>query len=429
MIILRDYQQRLVDEARQSFKENIKSVLLCAPTGAGKTVMFSYIAQAAQAKGKKILILAHRTELIDQISETLEKFGVTHDFVIAKKQYDPSFNIHIGSVLTVINRLRVMNKPDLIILDEAHHAALNNSWNRILSHYDCFKLGVTATPCRLDGKGLNATFDKLIIGPTTAELIEQKHLIPFKYYGPPNEINFKKFKTVAGDWSANESMFEEISKPSIVGDVLLHYEKYLMNKKAVVFCINIEHAQIMAETFNRYGVSSACLHSKLKHDEREEIINNFKSGKILVLTNVNIVSEGFDLPDMDGVILLRPTKSLSLYLQQIGRALRKATGKTQAIILDHVSNYKHHGLPDMDREWSLDGVDKKKSKQEAELSIKHCKHCYAVNSSSDTHCFACGKPLISEEQELPETKDGQLEEIESYRLPESKVEKEKEVDA
>lgn len=422
MITLRDYQQDLVDKARISLAEGHRSTLVVAPTGAGKTIIFSYICQKAYEKGKRILILAHRKELIEQISESLEKFSIPHGFIAAGKfSTNPAAKVFVGSVLSVVNRLGRIAKPDLIILDEAHHAAKKNSWAKCLDHWnDVLKLGVTATPCRLSGEPLKEIFDNMVMGPTTKNLIERKYLCDYRYFCPPVDINFANLKKQAGDYST-KSMDEEINTVAIIGNVIKHYKKYLHESRAVVFCVSIAHAAALARQFKAEGISSGHIWAGMKKDERTEIIRKFRQKEILVLTNVGIVSEGFDLPELDGVILLRPTQSLSLFMQQVGRALRISEGKDKAIILDHVGNYKRHGMPDDERDWSLEGSVSDKKGTSGDAAPKMCPECFYMNEPASLVCVECEHEFLTKDKKVEEI-DGELEEVD--RSVRKQIEKE-----
>ena len=423
MIKLRKYQQQLVDVARKAMSEGNKSVLMVAPTGAGKTIMFSYICKRAALKGAKVLIIAHRKELLDQISEALTSFKIKHGFIAAGRPENKAASVQVASAQTLVRRLEKTERPTLIIVDEAHHAAKGNTWAKCMTYFgDVLRLGVTATPCRLSGEPLKHVFDKMVTGPTTRHLIDEGFLSKYRYFAPPLNLDLSTVKSIGGDYQAKD-LEKKINKTSITGDVIKHYKKIVDGKRAVVFCVTVAHATEITNAFIDDGIPSAVLHANLRMEVRDTLIKRFRLGDIKVLTNVGIVSEGFDLPAIDAVILMRPTQSLSLYLQQVGRALRPYPGKEYAYIIDHVDNIKRHGMPCDQREWSLDEKLEvpPKQRQEALLAIKTCVKCLGVNLSKNSHCQHCGTEFRGK-MDVIEMTDDNLEEI----LDREKIKKAKE---
>lgn len=363
---LRNYQNSSILALRDEFKQHRRS-LLVMPTGSGKTAVFTSIAKASK---KRVLILAHRVELIDQITERLGKYDTER--------------IKVGMVQTIAKRGCEI-EPEFIIIDEAHHAVAG-SWNKITERYpSAYILGVTATPCRLDGKGLALAFDSMIEGVKINQLIEMGYLCPAKTYA--SEHDFSKIKTVGGDYNRAE-LSDYFNKSKITGDAITTWRKYALDVQTIVFCINIEHAKIVAGMFDCLGHKAKVISSENTKEERAEIVNEFRTGKLKLLVSVDIISEGFDVPECGAVILLRPTKSLSLYMQQVGRALRTSPGKKEAIILDHAGNCFKHGLATQDREWELTADKIKEASKKWE--IKNCEKCYAVYQPSLAGCPECG---------------------------------------
>ena len=383
-LTLRPFQSELVEVARQCFKSGKKAPLLVAPTGAGKTVLFSYFTKATVEKGNQVMLLAHRAELIDQISSTLDQFQVPHSYISAGMPYDPSAKVHIGSVMSVVRRLGKVTAPKVIILDEAHHCAAG-SWKKILEFYDsAWKLGVTATPCRLSGEPLGDIFDSLLMGPTTGDLVDQGYLSKYRIFAP-STINLEGVKTTAGDYNKKQLM--ERARV-ITGDAIKEYSKRANGKRAIVYCTVVRHAIEVAENFRAAGFASHHIDGAMGKPLRSLLIEEFKAGKIQVLTSVDIVSEGFDLPAIEVAIMLRPTQSLALWLQQAGRALRPYPGKEYAIILDHAGNAERHGLPCDERQWSLNGKHPKSK------SPRKCPTCYGFQSDPlALICEFCGSPI------------------------------------
>ncbi len=405
---LRSYQIKAIDSLRYSFNtKGKKSPLLVMPTGAGKTVVFAAISKAISQNEKNVLILVHRRELIDQASKKLKNIGVNHG-VIAAKYESSKNNIQIASVQTLVRRL-VTNtfNPHYIIIDEAHHAAAG-SWRKIIEHFkDAYKIGCTATPIRLDGRGLADYFDDLVKGPGVAKLIKDKYLAPYKVFAPPLKINLDKVKTLGGDYQKKE-LEKQIDTVDIIGDAVQQYKKHADGLPAIAFCISIKHATDVCNKFKDAGYKAAIVHGEMKVNDRDEAIKGLGNGKIQILTSVDVISEGTDVPDVSAAILLRPTKSEGLYLQQVGRVLRPKEGKT-AIILDHVNSTRTHGFVDDKREWSLHLQKKKKKKGELAPHVETCKKCFATYKPTPV-CPVCGYQAENRERFIKQ-EEGELEEL------------------
>jgi len=398
--LLRTYQQAVIDDVRTAFRTS-KRVCLQVPTGGGKTVIASYVMQNAVAKGNRVLFLVHLKELIEQTSAKLSTFGVEHGIIAAG--FKPSEAMVQIAMVQTLSRRGTAFEPNLIVIDEFHHA-VSKQYKRVLEQFPQAKvLGLTATPIRLDGKGLKDVADVIVTGPTVKSLIEQKYLNSYRYFSVPRVLDTSKIKTKMGDYD-QEELQKAIDESGIVGDAIGHYRQYLDGKKAIVFCQRIKHSQELVDLFLAEGIQAAHLDGTMPKAERESVIEGFRSGAIKVLSNCSLISEGFDVPDCDGVIMLRPTQSLGLYLQMIGRGLRPSANPT--IVLDHVGNYTRHGLPCDAREWSLEG----KTKTEKQISVKTCKQCFAVFTGAK--CSECGlEPVVKVEKKPIKAVKGQLVEI------------------
>lgn len=413
-INLRNYQEAAVTSLRGEYMQGHRSVLFVLPTGGGKTVIFCHIAESAARLGNRIVILVHRQELVDQTSRSLTEIGVDHGVIAANRSMDLSHVVQIASVQTLVRRLHQIppNFFQLLIVDEAHHAVAG-SWAKVINYYANAKvLGVTATPERLDGRGLCEFFQSMVEGPDVAWLRDNEFLAPAKVFAPPTDFDRNTLGTRAGDYRMEDAE-EALSLPGIMGDAVKHYQRHLSHGTAIAFCCTIAHARAVADAFNAAGVTSAVVDGTLTKDERRQMIADLGSGKIRVLSSCMIISEGTDVPTVTGAILLRPTKSLSLYLQQVGRALRPAPGKAAAIILDHVGNSTIHGLPADPREWSLYG--RKKRDKPAAPPVKVCPSCYAAIPSVFPKCPECGHVFTAETKEMIEI-DGDLEEVCPFRV-------------
>lgn len=409
MIQLRKYQEQLVADIRASMARHRK-VLAVAPTGSGKTVTFSYIASRTRQRGSRIGIFAHRAELLRQISNTLRQFEVPHGIIAAGATYVPGMQVYVCAAQSYARRVGTPRAPvfDVGIIDEAHHATEGSTWAACMNASpDAYWLGVTATPERLDGRGLGETFEDMVLGPTTGELIRSGALADYLMLSPEG-ASLDGVHTVAGDFNRSEAA-DAVDRPAITGDAADYYTRYLKGAPAVAFCTTVAHAEHVAEYFRARGYKAASVDGGMDMAERGRRVADFAAGRMNVLTSCDLISEGFDVPGIHGAILLRPTQSLSLYLQQVGRALRTAPGKERAVILDHVGHLARHGLPDQDREWSLESVARSK-RAKAENPVRQCERCYAAIRAGRSRCGECGwEPARTER--MPETVDGRLVEV------------------
>lgn len=359
---LRDYQSDLLDRIESAWFAGNRSILCQLPTGGGKTIVFSAIVNRANKNGLKCLILAHREELIKQAADKIEI--ITDEPVgIIKAGYSTNYDrdIQVASVQSLARRLNHCPEFDLIVVDEAHHSTAR-SYRTILNRYPTARiLGVTATPIRLDGKGFRGIFDELICGVTVPQLIESGSLSNYQYFATERSMSVEGVGKRQGDFNA-----EEVAKANpvagLAGDVVKSYIDYLQGKQAVIFCINVEHSIAIAEHFKAAGIIAHHLDGTTDSLDRLDVMNRFRDRQIQVLTNCALFDEGLDIPSLDGVILARPTQSLSRFLQMVGRALRPCEGKDKAIIIDLAENYQRLGLPDDLRVWTLDGLVKKPRK-------------------------------------------------------------------
>ena len=402
---LRPYQNQLANDIRAAFGSGANRPLAVSPTGSGKTVLFSYITSQVLKRGSRVIIVAHRREILDQISATLKRVGVPHGFIQAGKSASTQPAM-VASIQTLARRLDTIPAPDLVIIDEAHHS-VSKSYVQMFAAWPTAKfIGVTATPERLDGKGLGAMFDRMVMGPSVQWLIDNGFLAQPVYYAPREVVDLSQVHTVAGDFDRSEAE-EIVDTPRITGDAVTHYVRFCNRQRAVAFCISVAHAQHVADTFNSCGIPSASIDGTLDPEVRKQRVEDLTAGKILVLTSCELISEGFDLPAVNAAILLRPTHSLSMHLQQVGRALRPYPGKTNAIILDHVGNCLRHGLAEQERDWDLSGREKRLKKSSL-VETKQCSKCFAIFAG--TVCPQCGSQREIAVREIEEV-DGELQRL------------------
>jgi superfamily II DNA or RNA helicase len=310
------------------------------------------------AHGNKVVVVGHRDEIVRQISAALVELGVDHGIIAAG--YDETSAPVIANVATLVRRLDKSEPPDLLVFDEAQHAVAG-MWRKILAHWPNAKvLGVTATPERLDGKGLGDVFDVLVIGPTVSELIEQKFLSPFTTFAPERSPDLSGIKTRAGDFAVDQ-LGQAMSQGIVVNGAVDEYARICSGVPTIVFCVDIAHSELVAQRLAARGFRAAHVDGNTPTDERRDLIAALGTGKIQVLCNCGLISEGLDVPSVVAVMLLRPTKSLTLYMQQVGRALRPAEGKDKALILDHSGNTFRFGTVDAPHTWSLEGRPKRRA--------------------------------------------------------------------
>jgi len=405
-------QAVVLEAVRQAYRDGYRAPLLVSPTGSGKTVMFSVVAKGAAAKGKRVQIQCHRQELIDQIDRALRAEGVVAGIIGSDYPESPRAPVQIASVATLVKRLERTPAPDLMITDEGHHATLGNTWGKILNYWPkALRLGVTATPTRLSGEGLCDIYDTMVMGLTVQQLIHLGRLSPVSVYAPPPP-DLSAVHTRMGDFIQSE-LAEVMGGSTVTGDAVAHYRKHAHNLPAIAFCASVDNAQKTAEQFRKGGYRAVTLDGKMDTYLRREVVADFTRGAIDVITTCDLVSEGFDVPRVVVGIMLRPTQSLGLYLQQCGRVLRTFPGKERAIILDHAGNALRFGLPTQTREWSLQGADNKKDKGgqvQAVGSVKVCKKCYSANDSYRSTCKECGAAFPVSARKIEEVA-GELQEL------------------
>lgn len=354
---LRDYQTDLINRVHAEWSAGNKRVLMQLPTGGGKSLCFSAIARRAVEDGKRVLAIAHREELVIQGAAHLGKLsGVPVGIIKSGYPPEPLFQIQMASIQTLVNRLEYSGHFDLVIYDECHHC-VSESGLKVLGNWpDAQVLGVTATPVRGDGVGFDDVFDALVCGPTVRSLIDEGYLSKFKLYADANPMQTKGVKTTAGDYNVKQ-LARANNSGELAGSLIDSYQQHADGKRAIVFAINCAHSLAIANAYNDAGIAAAHLDGNSPPDERKEKLAEFAAGNIKVLCNVGLFTEGFDLPAIEVCQIARPTKSLGLWLQMVGRALRIAEGKELAVLLDHTENYLMHGLPNRRRVWMLEGVE------------------------------------------------------------------------
>lgn len=428
---LRPYQEEIIEGAKNNIRRKIRSMLIRSPTGSGKTALTASMLSGAAEKGNASWFIVHRRELIKQSVETFNEMGVQVGVIGSGFPTDNSCKIQVCSIQTLSNRVKKITTPQLVIWDECHHAAAA-SWRKVREATPTsVHIGLTATPERPDGKGLKDLFETMVDGPSVLWLIEQGYLADYHLYNP-NPPDMTGIKIERGDYE-KAALAKLVDKPKITGDAIEHYLQYASGKRAIVFCVSIAHSQHVVEQFKEAGIKAVHVDGETSNEVRDEAIRAFEAGEIEVLSNCDLFGEGMDVPAIECVILLRPTDSLTLYLQQVGRGLRpiyekghdldtqdgrraaqQTGGKPYAIVLDHAGNSQRHGLPCEDREWSLEGRKgrKRKAGEGAQTRTKTCTGCWRANETWRKVCkhADCRAEFETQERNVAQV-DGELHKV------------------
>lgn len=406
---LRDYQAEGIERLRDRLRRGVRRLLLHAPTGSGKTVVAASIIQGAMRLQRSTMFLAHRVELIDQCSNKLLEWDVPHGIIRASDpRRDPRALCQVASVPTLVRR--AMAPPaDLIIVDECHRARAE-SYQQILKRYPkAAVIGLTATPVRGDGKGLGTLFEEMVQLPGVADLTDRGWLVPVRPFVGQAKVDLKGVKSRGGDYSADE-LEERVDTVKLVGDIVDAWKKNAAGRPTVVFAVGIKHSRHIAERFLEAGIRAEHLDGETDEDTRRAVLFRLAHGGTQIVTNCGILTEGWDCPVVSCVVLARPTKSLGLYLQMVGRTLRPAPGKSDCIVLDHAGATEQHGFVDEDREWTLeDGLVRQAG--ERAMPVRVCEMCFcAFDPRVSSACPACGHINAPKNRE-PLTVAGEMVEL------------------
>jgi len=432
---LRQYQYDAINDVYTAWQSGHKNISLVIPTGGGKTVVFSYIIANHKAP---CIAIAHRMELVSQISLTLSKYGVRHNILaqksvireivsmqvqeFGKRYYDPNAKCIVAGVDTLIRldpSTPWFKEITLVVQDEGHHPLRENKWGTAASLFpNAIGLYPTATPCRTDGKGLgrhaDGIIDYMVIGPSMRELIKVGYLTDYRIFAPPSDLDLSAVPISSGGDYSNPKLREAVHKSHITGDVVDHYLKIAPGKLGITFAVDVKSATDIALAFKQQGVPAEAISAKTPDLLRQTIMRKFRNREILQIVNVDLLGEGVDVPALEVVSMARPTQSYGLYSQQFGRALRPLPGKSHAIIIDHVDNVKLHGLPDAPREWTLDRRERRaRSKSNDAMAVKTCLNigCFSVYEAYRKSCPYCGYTTPPKERSSPEHVEGDLYEL------------------
>jgi superfamily II DNA or RNA helicase len=379
---LRDYQIEGINKIFKEFRNGKRSVLYQMPTGTGKTVLFCEIAKRGNDNNRNVVIVAHRLELIEQIAQKLREKAVDCGIIMNGFEPDYSKKIQVASIQTLIKRK--LPGANLVIIDEAHHSKAV-SYKKLWELFPHAKiLGVTATPIRLNGEGFTDLFETLIKSGQIKDFISKGHLCPIRQFitAPPD---LSKAKIRQGDYEI-AYIRSAMESERVMANVIESYMKECNGKSTILFAVDISHSKLLVERYNKAGISAAHIDGTTPRDEREKILKDFKEGKYKIVSNVEIITEGFDFPDCEVVQLARPTKSLALYLQMVGRVMRPSNKKEFGVVLDNAGLWVDHGLATIDRTWTLEGKKRKKKEENEEDS-------YAIDEMGKIHNITDRYPL------------------------------------
>lgn len=443
---LRPYQQEMEDRVYASWDAGNRNAMAVLPCGAGKTIIFSHI--IAEHQGQSVMV-AHRQELVMQMSVALASWGVQHNiiapanvikFIVNKHMrefnrsyFNPGSKATVAGVNTLSRRIDKMRSwfdaQTLFVIDETHHVLEKNIWGKVLTAMPNAKgLGVTATPMRASGEGLgrhaDGIFDDMLVGPSMREIIDMGFLTDYRIFAVPSDVDVSgvDVSKSTGDFVPAQ-LKNAVVKSHITGDVVEHYVKHAMGKLGVTFVTDVETGTEIAAKYNAAGVPAEILSYKTDDRIRQEILERFENRDLLQIINVDLLGEGFNAPAIEVISMARPTQSYGLYVQQFGRALRLLEGKEKAIIFDHVGNVQRHGLPDMKNTWSLDRRDKRKRKlrDPDDIPVRVCVKCTGVYERIHNECPYCGYAHKPAQRNGPEHVDGELSELDTGFLRASKA--------
>jgi len=419
MFALRSYQLDTIKKARESIASGNKSIIIQAPCGSGKTCMASAICDGAITKGKKVLFLVHRRELAYQAVERFTEYGLGDEvsLIMAGEESNLSKPIQVASIMTYIRRIKLedglpwFHNADIVILDEAQ-VSISPTYLKLMENYNgnIVKIGLTATPCRGDSRPLGELYEDIVSSISINELTELKHLVPIRYYAGKEKPDLSNISEIAGDFNKKE-LNKRMNKVNLIGDIYLNWAKIAGDRSTIIFSSGVKHSKFIRDEFRRNGVAIEHIDAHTQTEERADVLRRLKNGDIQVITNCQILTEGFDFPAAGAICLCRPTKSYGLFIQMAGRGLRPFPGKQDCILIDHAKNIEMHGFLDEPVEWSLSGNEKawkKKKPRKKEKKIMECDGCRAMHTGHT--CPQCGHEIPDWGKKI-NTTDDELQEI------------------
>lgn len=429
---IRPYQEKIQNETIEAWRSGARRVLMVMPTGAGKTFTK---ADLIRKMSLVTCCIAHRQELVLQISESLASVGIFHNIIAPTevirfcverhaKKFGRSFfrsdaTVAVSAVQTLLRRQdkirNFLNRVQLWDIDEAHHVLPHNTWGKATDLFpNAIGLGVTATPLRTDRQGLDRSFDAMVIGPTARNLIDAGYLTEYRIFCPPVSLDLSHVRVSdsTGEFVAKD-LSAEVERSQIVGDVVQHYLRIAPGGRGLTFAVDLASAAKIADAFNAAGVPAAVVSGDTPDRVRADLLDRLARGDVKQLVNVDLFGEGMDCPTLEVVSMARPTQSYGLFVQQFGRVLRPAPGKTHGIVIDHVGNVIRHGLPDAPRAWSLSAPERRRKgdPDPDNIPITACTACFQPYPRTKVACPWCGNRPVPAGRSLPEEVDGDLIEL------------------
>ena len=427
---LRDYQEKAIKDIRSQFSRGKKRILLVSPTGSGKTVVACEIIKLAMKKDSHCLFVANRRILVNQCSNKLRENGISHGVMMAGKTSNALSAVQVASIQTFISRKKDLDwdfiRPygDLLIIDEAHRST-SKSFLELLDEYPAsLVIGLTATPIRNDGAGLGNIYDEIVESSSIKKLTEKGWLVPERFVAPTMP-DLKGVKITGGDYNPKQ-LDERMNTTQLTGDIVTHWIKFGKGRPTVAFASSIAHSKYIANVFRHNGVEAGHIDGEMSELEREIVLDDYERGRIEVLSNCQVLSEGFDSPRTSCIILARPTRSYPLYLQMIGRSLRPFENKKDTLVIDHSGAVYRHGFLSDIPEWVLTKKKLKPKEKKLKLAEKTqpftCTQCDTVYkpTKENKSCPECGHTLEKKERVIL-IKQGRLKEV--VKVPDSTAEK------
>lgn len=416
--MLREYQEQGIEKLREALRGGSKRPLMVMPTGAGKSIVFGQIISSVVEKGKRVLWIVHRRNLVKQMQDVLKThFDVDAGIIMSGIESDLEKPVQLCTIQTLARRRELERETwnpfcvdaDVVLIDEAHRAVAKQYSDVIEAYGDKIIMGCTATPARADGRGLGEVFDHLVDIAGVVELTEQGYLAPARYFAPV-EVDLSGVRTAMGDYMIKD-LEGKMIHTKLIGDVVENWLRLAEGRKTIVYGVNVKHSKALCQEFNRHGIAAEHLDARSSDDERDRVFKRMENGDITVICNVALYQEGLDVPDVSAIVMARPTKSLGLYRQCCGRGLRPSPGKRDTLILDHGNVIETHGLLDWPIEWTLDGKERawKKPSRRVTEKLMTCRVCHEVFMGAAV-CPVCGTPVKSFGKKI-ETVEADLEEI------------------
>jgi DNA repair protein RadD len=415
---LRPYQAEVINRIKAEVANGSTRICVVAPTGSGKTVVAAVLVAEAVAHGERVVFVAHRRELIEQTSRKLHTVGVDHGIIQAGYPVRPGVSVQVASIQTLharaLRSAKIELPPaDLLFVDEAHHVRARTYAGLIEAYPDAVVIGLTATPCRGDGRGLGNIFQVLVECPSVATLTRAGYLVPVRIFAPV-QPDLSGIRIERGDYVESQ-LATRMNTDRLVGDIIEHWHRLGEGRRTVVFTVNVAHSLHIRNEFRRSGVLAEHIDGGTPIKERKTILAGFADGKVDVVCNCAVLTEGWDRPEASCLIMARPTKSLGLYRQMVGRILRPAPGKTDAVIFDHSGAVFQHGFPDDEVVWTLH--QDRRAENPAHAARGHhqapalttCPECFAIRLAGRP-CILCGWHPVRKPSPV-EVADGELGEV------------------